>query len=83
MKTKTERLIDEFQVYLVDLSHENVEQRQRFVAQINFIFWNRKWGQKYAHPLQRPPRAQFPFYEKMRTLRLAKDEKNALQRQFI
>lgn len=65
MKTNTERLTDELQVYSVDLSHENVEQRQRFVAQINFIFWNRKKGQKYAHPLQRPPRAQFPFYENL------------------
>lgn len=42
MKTKTERLTEELQVYSEVLSHENVRQRQRVAAQINVLFWNRK-----------------------------------------
>lgn len=49
------------------LSHENVEQRQRFAAQINFLFWNRKEDKNMLICNPRPPRAPFPSHERMRT----------------
>jgi len=81
MKTKTEHLTEEFQVYSDVMSHENVQERQRFVAQINFLSWNRKEDKNMliCNP-RRPPRAPFPTHERMRTSTLTSRVLQNMQR---